>query len=127
VQRDCFASLAMTADVVIERQMLSLPGARSATKQSPPRGWARRPKGNAAFWRNEPEAFGGRTVFWRNEPEILNSFNGRWPTRRNDRRHRTAMWFFHVKFEQALSKSDEIKARHTGKTSIALRHLEDMI
>ena len=52
VRRDCFAEpvigpakgrtrwLAMTADVVIKQQMLSLRGARSATKQSPPRGRA---------------------------------------------------------------------------------------
>jgi hypothetical protein len=37
------------------------------------------------------------------------------------------MWFFHVKLEQALPKFNAIKARHTGKTSIALRRLEDMI
>src|SRR5438045_2808518 len=49
--------------VVIKRQMLSLRGARSATKQSPPRGWA------AAFWRNEPE-----DSFRKNEPEV---FGGR--------------------------------------------------
>src|SRR5437868_14667353 len=56
VKRDCFAEpvigpakgrtrwLAMTADVVMERQILSLRGARSATKQSAPRGETRRPK-----------------------------------------------------------------------------------
>src|SRR5205814_1542574 len=38
MMRDCFASLAMTADGVIGRQLLSLRGARSATKQSLPRG-----------------------------------------------------------------------------------------
>jgi hypothetical protein len=43
-KRDCFASLAMTAHVVIERQALSLRGAGTATKQSPPRGGTRRPK-----------------------------------------------------------------------------------
>ena len=57
--RDCFASLAMTAEGVIEQQTPSLRGARSATKQSPPPGWV------AAFWRNEPEI-----SFWRNEPEV---------------------------------------------------------
>jgi hypothetical protein len=36
--------LAMTVEVVLERQRLSLRGARSATKQSPPRGWAWRAK-----------------------------------------------------------------------------------
>src|SRR5438105_10210999 len=50
--------------VVIKRQMLSLRGARSATKQSPQRRWRLMAKGNAAFWRNEPE-----DSFWRNEPE----------------------------------------------------------
>ena len=59
-RRDCFASLAMTADGIVKHQMLSLQGARSATKQSPPPGWA------VAFWRNEPE-----NSFWQNEPEGL--------------------------------------------------------
>jgi hypothetical protein len=67
----------MTADVVIERQMfslerqmLSLRGARSATKQSPP--WAR----DSTPHVQAPIAKGNGTV-WRNEPEISNSFNGR--------------------------------------------------
>jgi hypothetical protein len=37
------------------------------------------------------------------------------------------MWFFHVKFAQALSKFNAIKAQHTDKTSIALRRLEDIV
>ena len=55
-------------DVVVKRQMPSLRGARSATKQSPP------PGSTAAFWRNEPEDSFWRNEpedsFWRNEPEV---------------------------------------------------------
>src|SRR5882724_11109402 len=40
----------------------------------------------SGVWRNEPEIFG--VAFWRNEPGNSNSFNGRWPAKRNDRRHR---------------------------------------
>jgi hypothetical protein len=60
--------LAMTVEVVLERQRLSLRGARSATKQSPPRGWAWRAKrrldgakATSRFGRTNPSSRFGET------------------------------------------------------------------
>ena len=100
-------------------------------RRAAPRGWARRPNANAAFWRNEPEVlgaavwrnepkvFGGRTAFWQNEPKISNSFNGRWPARRNNRRHRDASAVGNgpARLNNARRNHDgEIEERHSDRS-----------